>query len=399
MGTGLIFNNGGATLPVVRVPRPTAALTAFDSELVGVAGLQIDAVAGIGAAVTTERVFTVAAVCGLLAAARQRRGPQRARVALGPKGGCWYEYKFRAKPGDKFKFVYSTDKYTPEFGCLPEAKGRVIRYGILLNKGKAMGATRYAQKIANDKNAAENVQGRGALLIDCDGTIVETERDGHRVAFNRAFKQKGFNCEWEVGLYGELLTTGGGKERMTRYFKDYNPGAWKETEPPEKDHPVIKELHKLKTQIFMDIVRSGELSLREGIEELVTAADAAGWAIAVCSTSNEESVKSVVETLLPEFAPSIKIFAGDCVKAKKPAPDIYQLASKELGVAPMKCIVIEDTKIGMESGKAAGMKVIVTKSIYSEDEDFENADLLLTSAAEVDFTKDVFPMLPTLQLA
>merc|ERR1740129_1984268 len=140
----------------------------------------------------------------------------------------------------------------------------------------------------------------------------------------------------------------------------------------------------------MDIVRSGELPLREGIEDVLSAATAAGWTIAVCSTSNEESVKAVVETMLPEFAPSMRIFAGDCVEAKKPDPAIYRLTAKELGVAPMKCVVVEDTNIGVQSGKAAGMQVVVTKSIYSEDEDF--------SAAELVFESDMSPMVPTLQL-
>eukprot|EP00415_Alexandrium_ostenfeldii_P002151 UN2151 len=186
---------------------------------------------------------------------------------------------------------------------------------------------------------------------------------------------------------------------MTRYFTDYNPDAWPHEDPPTKDHPAIKELHALKTQLFMEIVRSGELPLRDGIEELLTTADVMGWTIAVCSTSNEESVKAVVETLLPELAPSIRIFAGDCVKAKKPDPEIYNLASNELGIAPMKCVVIEDTNIGMQAGKAAGMQVLVTKSIYSEDEDFGGADLVVTSAVEVDFEADIKPMLPTLEFA
>merc|ERR1712061_680725 len=218
---------------------------------------------------------------------------------------------------------------------------------------------------------AADSAGAGVLLCDCDGTLVETERDGHRVAFNKAFKEKGYECEWDVDLYGELLTTGGGKERMARYFTDYKPEAWPHEDPPAKDHPAIKELHELKSKRFMEIVRSGSLPLREGVKELLAAAKEAGWAIAICSTSAEESVSAVVETLLPEFAPTTKIFAGDMVKAKKPDPEIYNMAAKDLGIAPMKCVVLEDAAIGLQAGKAAGMKVIVTKSFYSEDEDFE----------------------------
>ncbi|CAK0897677.1 unnamed protein product [Prorocentrum cordatum] len=247
--------------------------------------------------------------------------------------------------------------------------------------------------------AAPSKAGAGALLCDCDGTLVETERDGHRVSFNRAFKEKGYNCEWSVDLYGELLTTGGGKERMTRYFRDYNPGAWPHPEAPAKDHPEIVALHKLKTSLFMDIVRAGELPLREGVRELLTAARSAGWTIAVCSTSNEAAVSAVVQTLLPEFAPTTRIFAGDCVSKKKPDPEIYNLAARELSLDPRKCVVLEDTNIGLRAGQAAGMSVVVTKSIYSKDEDFSGADLLVDSAENVDFSADITAMLPQMARA
>jgi hypothetical protein len=46
------------------------------------------------------------------------------------------------------------------------------------------------------------------------------------VSFKTSAQEKNFDVEWDVELYGELLSTGGGKERMTRYFKDYNPDAW-----------------------------------------------------------------------------------------------------------------------------------------------------------------------------
>ena len=57
-----------------------------------------------------------------------------------------------------------------------------------------------------------------ALIFDCDGVLVDTERDGHRVAFNRAFEQMGYKFQWDVDLYGQLLKIAGGKERMKYYF-------------------------------------------------------------------------------------------------------------------------------------------------------------------------------------
>jgi len=349
----------------------------------------------------------VVSICGILAAVRRHHGRSRPRVIRGPTGGTWYEYRFRAKPGAKYRYRalggnkhHFDDRFIPEWGVWPpEGKGRRVYGGVLMNKGKAMGRQRYEEQLKAFADAEPDM-GACALLVDCDGTIVETERDGHRLAFNKAFEEMGFDCSWDVDLYGELLTTGGGKERMTRYFTDYNPEAWKDQEnPPAKDHPDIVALHKRKTEIFMEIVRSGQLPLRPGIEELLAAATEAGWKIAVCSTSNEKAVTAVVETMLPEYADSILIFAGDVVKAKKPDPAIYTLAAKKLGVAPMKCVVVEDTNIGLQAGKAAGMQVIVTKSIYSENEDFVDADLVVSSADELDFQESVAALLPTMELA
>eukprot|EP00747_Dinoflagellata_sp_TGD_P215299 gnl/TRDRNA2_/TRDRNA2_88018_c0_seq1.p1 gnl/TRDRNA2_/TRDRNA2_88018_c0~~gnl/TRDRNA2_/TRDRNA2_88018_c0_seq1.p1 ORF type:complete len:401 (-),score=80.51 gnl/TRDRNA2_/TRDRNA2_88018_c0_seq1:62-1264(-) len=284
----------------------------------------------------------------------------------------------------------------PVAGALPERQ--MSTPGVRISS-----CTGYWQFFQNGKSAGHNVKAgaaadsaAGALLCDCDGTLVETERDGHRISFNRAFAEKGYPVEWDVELYGELLTTGGGKERMARYFKDYNPTAWetvKNYDEPKKDHPAIVELHKRKTEIFMDIVRAGELPLREGVKDLLAAASSAGWTLAVCSTSNEKAVTAVVETMLPQYAGQMKVFAGDMAKKKKPDPEIYNMASKELGISPSKCVVLEDTNIGMQAGKAAGMMVVVTKSIYSADEDFGTADLVVASAADVNFETAVKPMI------
>ncbi len=207
-----------------------------------------------------------------------------------------------------------------------------------------------------------------ALIFDCDGVLVDTERDGHRVAFNDAFRAAGLNTKWSVDRYGELLSTGGGKERMRRHFD--------ETGWPDGDRDaLILSLHHAKTDLFMQIIEGGALPLRPGVARMVHAAHAAGMQVAVCSSSNERAVSAVVRVLLgADRAARITIFAGDAVARKKPDPAIYTLAATTLGLTPAACVVIEDSHIGLTAAKAAGMRCIVTKSAYTQDEDFTGAD-------------------------
>jgi HAD superfamily hydrolase (TIGR01509 family) len=209
-----------------------------------------------------------------------------------------------------------------------------------------------------------------ALIFDCDGVLVDTELDGHRVSFNQAFREAGLTTEWSAERYGELLLTAGGKERMRRHFDET---GW----PSGHDDrdALIAELHKLKTNIFMDLISTGKLPLRPGIARIVDEAIAAGITLAVCSTSNERAVQAVVDVMLGSArSAKITVFAGDVVAKKKPAPDVYDLAADTLSLKPANCMVIEDSNNGLRAAKAAGMRCIVTKSTYTTDEDFTLAD-------------------------
>jgi len=219
-----------------------------------------------------------------------------------------------------------------------------------------------------------------ALIFDCDGVLVDTERDGHRIAFNRAFAEMGYEIEWSVDLYGELLKISGGKERMRHYF---NQMGWPEGVSDKDD--LIVDLHKMKTDLFMQIIESGELALRPGIARLVDEVIAEGGiALAICSTANERSVNLLVEKLLgPERKAKFgAILAGDVVSKKKPDPEIYNLASERLGLEPDECVVIEDSRNGLLSAKAAGMHCVITSNGYTEKEDFTEADFVVSELGD-----------------
>ena len=225
-------------------------------------------------------------------------------------------------------------------------------------------------------------------MFDCDGVLVDTERDGHRISFNQAFKQMNINAEWGVELYGVLLEIGGGKERMTHYFeqqeKNEGQGPFASIKSPEERKKLVQSLHLLKTDLFMELVETGAMPLRPGVKRLVHEAIAAGVKVAVCSTSNERAVSKIVRVMLGnEVAEKMRVFAGDCVPKKKPAPDIYNLAAKELSLDPCKVAVVEDSRIGHLAAKAAGMTCVVTKSSYTQDEKFDQADAIFDCIGDI----------------
>jgi len=207
-----------------------------------------------------------------------------------------------------------------------------------------------------------------ALIFDCDGVLVDTERDGHRVAFNRAFAAAGIDAEWDVELYGELLKIAGGKERMTHYFNGHGWPSGKSAET------LIPELHKRKTAFFTDLIAQGSLPLRPGVGRIVDEAHAASIRLGVCTTSDPKAIDGVLDLFGAKRKKWFEIvLAGDIVKKKKPDPEIYNLAKQSLGLAGNDCVVVEDSRNGLLASLSAGMPTLITTSTYTRDEDFKGA--------------------------
>lgn len=209
-----------------------------------------------------------------------------------------------------------------------------------------------------------------ALIFDCDGVLVDTERDGHRVAFNRAFEAFGIDASWSVDTYAELLLVAGGKERMRHYFDAH---GWPDAGGRSPDELIV-ELHKQKTAIFMDIIAAGGLPLRPGVQRLVDEAIAGGVRLGVCTTSNPKSIDGVLDLLGRQRKAAFEfVLAGDVVSRKKPDPEIYELAKQRLGLPESECIVIEDSRNGLLAATRAGLACLITTSTYTQNEDFSEA--------------------------
>lgn len=219
------------------------------------------------------------------------------------------------------------------------------------------------------------------LIFDCDGVLADTERDGHRPAFNQTFREFGVPLEWSEERYREKLQIAGGKERMASELAPEFIAAHGLPADANDLAAEIAKWHKRKTEIYTDMVADGRVPTRPGIRRLINAAQDAGWTLAVASTSAEPSVWAILKQAVgPERAVRFDIvLAGDVVPKKKPAPDIYQLALERLGVSRANSLVVEDSRNGLLAAHGAGLRCVMTVNGYTENEDNSEAVLVVSS--------------------
>jgi HAD superfamily hydrolase (TIGR01509 family) len=221
-----------------------------------------------------------------------------------------------------------------------------------------------------------------AIIFDVDGTLSETE-DTHRKAFNEAFDKKGLPWHWDHRLYRQLLAVSGGKERI-RHFIDVHD--------PERLHSkdldgYIRDLHAAKTAIYTRMIADGEAKLRPGVRPLIDKSSAAGIRLAIATTTSLPNVEALLlSTYGDQGIDKFEVIcAGDVIEQKKPAPDIYLLALDKLDLPAKDCVAIEDSRNGLLSAHQAGIATVITPSIYTDDQNFDEAVLVTGKLDDVCF--------------
>lgn len=212
-----------------------------------------------------------------------------------------------------------------------------------------------------------------AVIFDVDGTLADTERDGHRVAFNEAFAAAGLDYRWDVQEYGDLLTQPGGRQRLTRYLRSKG-------HPADEAAALAAELHRDKTQRFAERVRAGAMEPRPGTVELISALRAEGVRTAVATTGTDGWVLPLLDHLFGLDAFEV-VVTGSEITDLKPDPAAYLEVLRRLGLAPAAVMAVEDSANGVRAAVAAGLRCVAVVNDYTRDQDLSGAVAVLDDVA------------------
>jgi HAD superfamily hydrolase (TIGR01509 family) len=201
-----------------------------------------------------------------------------------------------------------------------------------------------------------------ALLWDVDGTLAETERDGHRVAFNQAFRALNVPWRWNERRYGALLRVSGGRERLLHDMR-FQEGA--PVDMGEREQ-LAERLHRLKNELYADMIARGVIELRDGVRELMQDCSRAKVRMGIVTTTSRCNVDALLSSRIGEGWESLfaTIVCAEQAPQKKPHPQAYSLALQNLGLEPALAVAIEDAAAGVSAAGAAGVPVIITHSHY-----------------------------------
>jgi HAD superfamily hydrolase (TIGR01509 family) len=185
-----------------------------------------------------------------------------------------------------------------------------------------------------------------AVLFDMDGLMFDTERLIWR-AWRQAMDDFGYEASDEVFLASIGATVESTNQLL---IAAYGPDFLLEATNRRTDEYAWQE------------VEARGAPLKPGLLALLDYLELQEIPKAVASSSGRATIDRLLAAagLAQRFA---AIAAGDQVTHGKPAPDIFLLAARRLGVEPARCLVLEDSERGAQAARAAGMAVVIVPDI------------------------------------
>lgn len=224
-----------------------------------------------------------------------------------------------------------------------------------------------------------------AIIFDFNGVIADDETP-HVRCFCEALKEFGLSLSKEE-YYGTYL---GMDERTCT-------GLLLTARDGHSDERVVRQIQERKAELFRQQTAEHKPALFSGVVEFVTAAKPR-FRLAIASGGRREQIERALAGTPIQHAFELIVSAEDC-PIGKPDPAIYRMTLARLNglepnlplLRPDDCLVIEDSKAGIRSARAAGMFVLGLATTYSADH-LHEADLVLPSLAGV-VPEDLFARL------
>jgi HAD superfamily hydrolase (TIGR01509 family) len=221
-----------------------------------------------------------------------------------------------------------------------------------------------------------------ALIFDVDGTLADTERQGHLPACNEAFATLGYPVQWTWEEFKAMLPIPGNARRMRLALEQLIPRR-----SPIDIDAAVAPLADLKRRLYVEKY-AATVPLRPGIARLIQEAISRNVRLAIVSTSDEEQIQALLQRRLPEAARHFNPILGKAA-GQKTAPDspLYRRCLVALGIAPTETLVIEDSEIGLRAAQAAGLPCAVIYNDYTYGQNFAGAALVARSLEYFDLDR------------
>ena len=215
-----------------------------------------------------------------------------------------------------------------------------------------------------------------ALIFDVDGTIANTEREGHLPACNEAFVRLNYPVQWSWAEYKQLLPLPGTQARVRQTLVDCQPGL-----AGAALDEAVEEFTAVKRQIYLEKFATAP-TLRPGVKELVAEAVVHNLKLAIVTLSHEAQVKAMLQIQMPNYASVFNPILGKMTGPKHArGSPLYTRCLAELDLPRDEVLVIEDSEGGTAAAVEAGLPVMVVYNDYTENGRFPGARLITPTLA------------------